>query len=185
MKRVRSVTSVSILVLSMRALATALVIFPTLPDIKMLLTLVVVLTCTASRNIRASTLRLNFDARVSEVTNYVIPYFEGVNEAFSGAGPKLRIGCYGSGAVNTELLRRKLIDLRWITCSLGFRGSRAAVRTKQYELWQTKCDKRLLGIDVDFNVANVKDWGQFIPFSKASAIRKRGAGAQVHRRSRI
>jgi hypothetical protein len=112
---------------------------------------------------------VDFDASEAVLQNNIIPYFTGVSRAFEGAGPKQRIGCYGSGMVTNYLKTHTLIDLRWITCSLGFNGSHDAVRYKAYELWQTKCKTYLLGIDIDFDVANVDDWGQFRPFAAKPA----------------
>jgi hypothetical protein len=96
----------------------------------------------------------------------VVPSFRGINAAHAKLAPKLRIGCYGGGTVNRTLLAVKLIDLRWITCSLGFLGSRAAVHAQEYDVWQCQCDTHLLGIDVDFNTARIDDYGQFLPFGK-------------------
>lgn len=109
---------------------------------------------------------VDYDASLSDLNNRIGPYFLGVRRAFQGPGPRLRVGCYGSGYVTNQLKAKGLIDLRWVTCSLGFRGSRDAVRNHEYELWQTRCDTRLLGTDVDFDVANVKDWGQYVPWNK-------------------
>jgi len=108
---------------------------------------------------------VDYDAEPSEVQSSIARYFDGVNKALASAPRKLRAGAYASGFCNQYLLRQGLIASRWITCSLGFRGSRAAVQAREYELWQTKCDTHLLGMDVDLNVANTEDWGQFVPFA--------------------
>jgi hypothetical protein len=96
----------------------------------------------------------------------ICSFFEAVRKTIGG---KLRVGCYGSGAVNAELLGKGLIDLRWITCSTGFRGTRAALANGAYELWQYKCDTTLLGVDVDLNRARVDDIGVFVPFGHPPA----------------
>lgn len=111
---------------------------------------------------------VDYDATVSDVNNRIVPYFHGINRAHGEKGkPKQRIGCYGSGMVTRTLLALHLIDLRWITCSTGFNGSRDAIRNQEYELWQTHCDTHLMSIDVDLNSARVDDFGQFMPFAKS------------------
>jgi Domain of unknown function (DUF1906) len=107
---------------------------------------------------------VDYDVGVDNINNAVVPYFHGVNKAHAELGPKIKIGCYGSGLVNRTLLALKLIDLRWITCSMGFNGSREAVRNNEYDLWQTHCETSLLHIDVDYNSARIDDFGQFLPW---------------------
>ena len=108
---------------------------------------------------------VDYDAGQSALLHRIIPYFRAINEAFGGAGPKLKIGAYASGYVCSTLKRLELIDYCWVTCSLGFNGSRAAVEGGDYDLWQQHCDSKLIGRDADFNLARVADWGQYRPFA--------------------
>jgi rare lipoprotein A (peptidoglycan hydrolase) len=87
-----------------------------------------------------------------------------VNDAFAGDGPKLKIGAYASGYVCGTLQQLELIDYCWITCSLGFRGSRVAVEGGNYDIWQQHCERKFLNRDADYNIARISDWGQYIPF---------------------
>jgi uncharacterized protein (TIGR02594 family) len=79
--------------------------------------------------------------------------------------PTYTIGCYGSGFVNGQLFDAGLIKYRWITQSLGFAGSRAAIAAGQYELLQ-KLPQRIAGLDCDPNVPREPnlDIGVFVPF---------------------
>jgi Domain of unknown function (DUF1906) len=107
---------------------------------------------------------VDFDASINDVNGKIVQYFHGVNEMHAKYRPKIRIGCYGSGMVVNTLQAIKLIDLRWITCSLGFNGSRAAVRNQRYDGWQSQCDTHLLGVDVDLNTFRIDNYGQFAPW---------------------
>ena len=65
--------------------------------------------------------------------------------------------------------------LIWITCSLGFNGSRAYVRAGKHDLFQGTtsplkgaCDKKFLGVDCDFDEANNPNWGWFVPWGNST-----------------
>lgn len=111
---------------------------------------------------------VDHDASVSEINNAIIPYFRGVYQAHNeNQVTHLKVGAYCSGLVATRLLERWPAMLTWITCSTGFAGSADFVHRGLQTLWQQHCDRHLAGLDVDINVANKADWGQFTPFGVA------------------
>lgn len=96
----------------------------------------------------------------------------GIVEAFkafmSAVSPKFRVGCYGSGFVCAQLKAAGLIDGRWLTDSLGFRGTRDAIAADEYEMAQA-LPKNVAGLDADANTLRQPgiDIGDFIPFAPA------------------
>jgi len=109
---------------------------------------------------------VDFDATSTEITGAVIPYFEGVQQAFdeeSGGAPQYRVGAYGSGLVCGNLTLRGLISLTWLAMSRGFAGTKAALDAGEYHLAQRPPATTLCGIGVDFNDVNPArpDFGSF------------------------
>jgi hypothetical protein len=105
---------------------------------------------------------LDWDISYSEMRSNAVPYFTAVREAFSELKPGLpvlRVGCYGSGMACDVLLRARLIDLAWITCSSGFQGSKAFVAAGREHLLQYACERPMHGPDVDYNLSPTGDWG--------------------------
>jgi hypothetical protein len=110
---------------------------------------------------------VDHDASVSDINNNIIPYFQGIYQAHhENQTTHLKIGAYCSGLVATRLLERWPDILSWITCSTGFAGSADFVHRGLQTLWQQHCDRTLAGLDVDINLANKADWGQFTPFGQ-------------------
>lgn len=101
---------------------------------------------------------VDVDANPAQITKLVLPYFAAINQAHSGAAVKFRWGSYGSGAVNTAVAS----DLPWLSCSLGWSGSRAYLAAKKWVLSQHP-PHAVAGIDCDANDAN-GDFGDFVPF---------------------
>ena len=100
---------------------------------------------------------VDFDALAAEVRNNVIPYFEGVKQAFDTAGggrPDYAVGAYGSGAVLTALTTARLATRFWLCGSTGFRDFRAYLNSKKWHFRQFAPDENLCGINVDFNDIN-------------------------------
>jgi hypothetical protein len=100
---------------------------------------------------------VDFDALAAEVKNNVIPYFEGVKQAFDTAGggrPDYAVGAYGSGATLTALTTAKLATRFWLCGSTGFRDFRAYLNSKKWHFRQFAPDENLCGINVDFNDIN-------------------------------
>jgi len=112
---------------------------------------------------------VDFDPSESQIQGRILPYFNGVYRAFSEDNnlPKLRVGAYCSGLCATMLKKEHPDILIWITCSLGFAGSRGYVRAGKQDLFQNKCDTSLLGVDCDFDEANTADWGSFVPWGES------------------
>ena len=109
---------------------------------------------------------VDFDASNSEITNNVIPYFQGVRRAFteeSGGNPEYRVGVYGSGLVSSRLTNEGLIQLTWLAMSRGFRGTRDALEAGEFHLAQRAPATQLCGLGVDFNDPNPArpDFGSF------------------------
>lgn len=96
-----------------------------------------------------------------------MPGIEAAFAAFNSAvAPAFRVGCYGSGACCDALFAKGLITARWITQSMGFTGSRAAIAAKRYELLQ-QLPKKICGLDTDPDVKLTPgtDIGDFVPFA--------------------
>jgi hypothetical protein len=109
---------------------------------------------------------VDFDATVSETNNAIVPFFNGVKQAFqaqSGGAPEYRVGAYSSGAVCKTLAAAGLIELTWLAMSQGFRGTREARAAGQFHLAQLPGEQKLCGLDCDFNEANAAqpDFGTF------------------------
>jgi hypothetical protein len=109
---------------------------------------------------------VDFDASNNEITNNVIPYFQGVRRAFmeeSGGNPEYRVGLYGSGLVSSRLTNEGLIQLTWLAMSRGFRGTREALDAREFHLAQRAPAEHLCGLGVDFNDPNPArpDFGSF------------------------
>ncbi|WP_052737484.1 glycoside hydrolase domain-containing protein [Grimontia sp. AD028] len=109
---------------------------------------------------------VDFDASKAELNSNIIPYFEGVDEAFSregGESPEYRIGVYGSGLVGKTLSNKNLVSLVWLSMSRGFRGTKKAYKNGEYDLCQIPPATQLCGLGVDFNEVNpnASDFGDF------------------------
>lgn len=109
---------------------------------------------------------VDFDAAAPQIRNNIVPYFNGVERAFSENNPfpKLTPGVYGSGLVCRTLAGLGLVKLKWITCSRGFAGSAEYIAAGLQDLWQVQCEKNLVGLDVDYNEAHQPNWGAFVPW---------------------
>lgn len=85
------------------------------------------------------------DGPVNQVCAATAAYFDGLKDAKGSYIPKR--GLYASGTVAETAFERKIIDVRWPTMSLGFSGTREALRQGNYEMAQ--------GLDVHFAGQNV------------------------------
>lgn len=100
---------------------------------------------------------VDFDALAAEVRDNVIPYFEGVKQAFnaaSGGRPDYAVGVYGSGAVLAALTTARLATRFWLCGSTGFRDFRTYLNSKKWHFRQFAPEETLCGIHVDFNDIN-------------------------------
>jgi hypothetical protein len=108
---------------------------------------------------------VDYDAPESDM-----PGIKAAFTAFRAAiTPAFMVGSYASGAVNAELYAANLIDVRWLTCSRGFRGTQQALANGDYEMRQS-VPGELIGLDIDPNTAHyANDTVGFIPFATVSA----------------
>lgn len=82
---------------------------------------------------------VDFNPTVDDIHHCIIPYFQGINEAFDHlktADLHYRVGVYGSGAVCNMLFAKNLCDYRWLSMSRGFHGTEEAIKNGAYELMQ-------------------------------------------------
>ena len=69
---------------------------------------------------------IDFDADQKEMEQFVIPYFQGLRQAFLELGEgnaPYTIGAFGSGLVTHTLFREGLCQLRWLSGDLSLKGS--------------------------------------------------------------
>ncbi|MYL84828.1 DUF1906 domain-containing protein [Desulfovibrio aerotolerans] len=109
---------------------------------------------------------VDFDPDASVISSRIIPFFEGVREAFDMecyGGPGYRVGVYGSGLLCDTLVDKGLATLRWLSMSRGFRGTQDALKDGRYHLAQRYPEARICGISVDYNDGNpaMPDFGAF------------------------
>jgi len=105
---------------------------------------------------------VDVDAGPAQITKLVLPYFASIKAAFANSG--LRIGVYGSGAVCSSVTGASLAELAWLSCSLGWSGSRAYLAAKPTELVLVQhVPTTLANLDVDPDDA-LGDFGDFLPF---------------------
>jgi hypothetical protein len=109
--------------------------------------------------------------------------FVALKDALNG---EYRVGAYASGYVCEELFKDGLIAARWITDSVGFRGSREAIAAGRYEMRQW-LPAQIAGLDTDPDPEHVDvdgkvpDIGAFVPFGAARSSPRR---RRLRRRSR-
>jgi len=117
------------------------------------------------------------DASAGQVKRLVLPYFQSIRAKHQAAATQYRVGVYGSGDVLAAVLGAGLADLDWLSCSLGWSGSRAYLANKKPALAQ-HTPKTLCGIDCDPDDAE-GEFGEFVPFAPAlaSAANDDGGGA--------
>jgi hypothetical protein len=106
------------------------------------------------------------DAGAAQIKKLVLPYFTSIDAAFKSLAPNLRCGVYGSGAVCETVMAAQLADLPWLSCSLGWSGSRAYLASNKWVLHQ-HVPAIIAGIDCDPDDAS-GDFGDFVPFAPAS-----------------
>lgn len=109
------------------------------------------------------------DANAAQIGKLVLPYFKAVHAACAGAG--FRNGCYGSGDVCAAVTAGALAELSWLSCSIGWSGSRDYLAANKWALRQ-HLPARVAGIDCDANDMNLQvnsgDFGDFVPFAEAA-----------------
>lgn len=103
------------------------------------------------------------DAGPDQIRKLVLPYFRSIKARHDAAKIKYRSGVYGSGNVCAAVLAAGLADLSWLSCSMGWGGSRAYLAANGWALRQ-HVPATLCGIDSDADEAN-GDFGDFVPFA--------------------
>jgi Rv2525c-like, glycoside hydrolase-like domain len=120
---------------------------------------------------------VDFDPTKTQIDDLIVPYFGGVEQVFAGEG--YRVGAYCSGLCADRLRGIWPDMLIWLTCSLGFAGTRQALKDGDFDLFQGTfnplahgCDKTLAGLSVDFDSpkTNDHDWGAFVPWGEMSPV---------------
>jgi hypothetical protein len=113
---------------------------------------------------------VDFDANQFQIKRDVIPYFEGVRKALTEANnfPKLRAGVYGSGLSCRSVLEAGLVDLTWVSCSMGWTESHVFVASGRHNIRQ-HLPQVIAGLDTDPDEVNQAhpDIGDFVPFAAA------------------
>ena len=103
----------------------------------------------------------NFNMFYLELQDYIIPYFQGIKQAFkdfsSNAKSTYRIGAYGSGFMINTLKNQGLCQYRWLSMNSNFNGTQETIDEEKYELRQVYTPvNRLCGIEVNYNLLNPK-----------------------------
>ena len=107
---------------------------------------------------------VDYDATSSQMPG-IMAAFAAFKDSLGGY---YRVGAYASGYVCDRLYAAGLITHRWLTMSMGFNGTRAAVAAGRWELLQ-KLEKLQAGLDTDPDIARVQangddvDIGDFTP----------------------
>jgi hypothetical protein len=108
---------------------------------------------------------VDVDANASQIKKLVLPYFASIDATFKSLAPNLRCGVYGSGAVCEAVMVAQLADFPWLSCSLGWSGSRAYLSASKWVLRQ-HVPATIAGIDCDPDDGN-GEFGDFAPFAAA------------------
>lgn len=95
------------------------------------------------------------DPRKDEIRRHVVPYFEGIAQAFrqSTVEPDYRPGVYGSGAVCQALLDAGLVEMTWLAQSVRWTGYDPFLSSGRWNMLQAmpavvaqvKCDPDTAG----------------------------------------
>lgn len=99
---------------------------------------------------------VDFDPSQQEVTNNVIPFFNGLRAAMLAANNNTmpyRIGVYGSGRTCRMLLGANLAEFAWLSQSSGFAEYQAFLASGNWHLSQ-EMPAKVLGLDCDPDETN-------------------------------
>jgi hypothetical protein len=100
-------------------------------------------------------------------------------QAFAKASPGYGVGLYGNGFINDMLFAAKLIQVRWITQSMGFTGSKESLAAGRFEIAQ-RLPAKMLGLDVDPDSLRVAgaDIGARVPWAPAPTLAPAAAAGE-------
>jgi hypothetical protein len=106
---------------------------------------------------------VDFDATATQIHDRIIPYFQGVADAFSRqtGEPDYVIGVYGSGATCVALLDAGLARRAWLAQSTGWTGHAKFLESERWTLNQAM-PTTIAGVPCDPNTAGEgKEIGDF------------------------
>lgn len=107
---------------------------------------------------------VDFDASRQQFASLIVPYFEGICDSL-GPSQALRVGVYGSGFTCQSLLDQHLVELTWLSCSMGWTGSHDFLKSNRWNIHQ-HVPQTVVGLDTDPDDINpaTPDFGAFTPF---------------------
>ena len=105
----------------------------------------------------------DYNEKGAAYTSNIVPYFTAVKAVFTrpdGTMP-YRIGVYSDGLVCRRLLEDGLVTDTWLSCSSSFAEHATFLASGQWKISQTCGVPSCCGIDVDDDLTNGPDFGQF------------------------
>lgn len=106
------------------------------------------------------------DCTPAQIKNFVLPYFNNIAAMFYDGA--YRVGVYGPGAVCQAVLAAGHAELGWLSNAKGWKGY--AAYKPSAALVQLLPTHIAGGLDVDPNLAQVEDWGQFTPVQHVVSV---------------
>ena len=104
---------------------------------------------------------VDVDATLAQINKLVVPYFTAFRNSLAAAG--FRVGVYGSGDVCDFITTSGLADLAWLSCSMGWGGSKAYLAAKPPPLVLVQSTPTILAnMSCDPDEA-LGDFGDFLP----------------------
>lgn len=105
---------------------------------------------------------VDFDASAAELSERVLPYFQGIADAGAArpGGNPYRLGIYGSGAACKAVLDAGLVQLAWLAQAKGWAGYSAFLKSNRWAIRQ-EMPAQVAGVDCDPDVA-ATDFGDFL-----------------------
>lgn len=103
---------------------------------------------------------VDYNASESDLQSAIIPYFQGVKQAFLDLGEGemyYKIGAYGSGLVVNTIMNEGISSFRWLSMSTGFYGTQQALEDGNYELHQLYPSAVICNIAVDYDAKKADD----------------------------
>jgi len=104
-----------------------------------------------------------------DVTEHQAAAVQAYVQAFAKAATGYGVGLYGNGFINDMLFDAKIIQVRWITQSIGFLGSKESLAAGRYEIAQ-RLPAKICGMDTDPDSLRLPglDIGARVPFTPQS-----------------
>jgi hypothetical protein len=109
---------------------------------------------------------IDFDASLDEIRTRIIPYFQGIADAFASQSdlPHYLVGVYGSGRTCDAILNAGLASFAWLAQSTGWAGHQSFLDSRRWALNQGMPVKDgIAGVACDPNTAsNDGGIGEFV-----------------------